>query len=436
MKERLPMVDHRGLRAIALALAGVVALALAPSRSGASPTAEPLRVPAERRGFYVGAAVDATPLASESAYRATLAREYNVCVAENVFKFEALHPAPGTYDFAASDAIADFARANGMKLRGHTLVWHNQLPAWVTGGSFTRDEAIAILRDHIATVAGRYRGRVWAWDVVNEAVLDDGSPRTSSFWYRAIGPDYVEMAFRFAHEADPDARLYYNDYGAEGLGAKSDAVYALVRDLKARGVPIDGVGWQMHVVEGFRIGDEHRANGRRLAALGLELSVTELDVRLPLPATAAALADQAATYRDVTGFCLAEPAFAALVTWGFTDKYSWIPGFFRGYGAALVLDERYGAKPAYTAMRETLADGAGDGPVVSGVVKAGRRLVVTGGGFDAGAAVVVAGVRQKTRFGSATELTAKKAGKTIHPGDGVRVMASDGTLSNEFTFAP
>ncbi len=425
----------KGRRIPSILLLALVAFANlgCPPRAAA---AEGLRVPAERRGFHVGAAINATPLANEAAYRETLARDFNVCVAENVFKFGPIHPTPDTYDFAAADAIADFARASGMKLRGHALVWYQQLPAWVTEGTFTREQAIEIMREHISTVAGRYRGRVWAWDVVNEAIADDGSGlRTNSFWYRTIGPDYLEMAFRFAHEADPDAILYYNDYSAEGLGAKSDAVYALVRDLKADGVPIDGVGWQMHVENGFRIGEEHRTNARRLAALGLELSVTELDVRVQLPATAAKLMEQAMTYHDVAAFCLSEPAFKALLTWGFTDKYSWVPGFFQGYGAALLYDDRYQEKPAYVAMLETLSAEADDAPVVAGVTKSGKKLVVTGGGFDGRAVILVNGAQQKTKFGSATELVAKKAGKTIRAGDVVRVRTSDGTLSNEFTFA-
>jgi endo-1,4-beta-xylanase len=324
----------------------------------AAPADEPLRVLAERHGLYVGAAIAAKPLRRDRAYRDTLSREFNVCVAENAFKFGPLRPSPSRYDFAEADAIADFAAANGMKLRGHTLVWHSQLPRWLTKRLRSRDEAIALLREHIQTVMGRYRGRVWAWDVVNEAIAVDGSgPRTESYWYRTIGPDYVEMAFRMAREADPDAILYYNDFSAEDMGRKSNAVYDLVRDLKSRGVPIDGVGWQMHLINGFRVTDDHRANARRLVALGLELSVTELDVRIELPASAGELETQAAAYRDVAELCLTEPGFTSLVTWGFTDKHSWIPGTFPGTGAALPFDRRYRPKPAYFALRDALAAG-------------------------------------------------------------------------------
>jgi endo-1,4-beta-xylanase len=315
-----------------------------------------LRDLAARRGFYVGAAVNTMVLARDEKYRETLAREFNCVVAENTFKFERIHPRKDGYDFAQADALAEFAAANGMKLRGHTLVWHKQLPAWLEKSHPSRDEAIAIMRDHIQTLVTRYKGKVWAWDVVNEAIEEDGSGmRKKSFWYETIGPDFVEMAFRFAREADPDVILYYNDYENEGMDAKGNAVYELVRDLKKKGVPVDGVGWQMHVENGFKIGDVHRENARRLVALGLELSMTEVDVRMKLPATPAALETQAATYADIARFALTEPGFKAFVTWGFTDKFSWIPGWYKGQGAALPFDAEYGVKPAYRDLRETLA---------------------------------------------------------------------------------
>ena len=339
------------------ARASAAAIGLLLLLAGTAPAAgRPLRALARGRGLAVGAAVGVRPLAADPAYRRALAREFDVCVAENAFKWSALRPSPGRYDFRGADAIAAFARRNGMRLRGHTLVWHEQLPAWVPARVHTRDEAVALLREHIETVMGRYRGRVWAWDVVNEAVANDGAGlRAESFWHKTIGPDYVELAFRFARAADPRARLYYNDFDAEGLNPKSDRVYELLRDLKRRGVPVDGVGWQMHVQSGFRTTADHRENARRLAALGLELSVTELDVRVPLPATPEALAAQAETYGDVTSFCLDTPGVRALVTWGFTDAHSWVPGFFKGTGAALPFDERLRPKPAYAAIARALA---------------------------------------------------------------------------------
>jgi endo-1,4-beta-xylanase len=422
----------RGRIVIAVALWAVMVFGGVPVARAAG---EALRVPAERRSFYVGAAVNMNAFRSEAAYRDAVGREFNICVAENVFKFSLIHPQPDTYDFSAPDELASFARARGMKLRGHTLVWHNQLPSWLAKEKLTRDQAIEVLREHIITVVTRYKDLVWAWDVVNEAVADSGaSLRTDSYWHKTIGPEYIAMAFRFAREADPDAILYYNDYGAEGGGAKSDAVYALVADLKKQGVPLDGVGWQMHVTNGYRMTAEHRANARRLAALGLELSVTELDVRIQLPVTTAALTQQATTYQEIAEFCLSEAAFKALVLWGFTDKYSWVPGFFRGFGAALIFDENYQPKPAYDSLRGALSTGTRLGPVVSGIARGEKRLTVTGGGFVRGAEIVLADTVLKTQYKSATRLIGKKVVREIEDGETVFVRNPDGAQSNEFAY--
>src|ERR1041384_5158072 len=206
----------------------VCALAIAPAAIAA-----PLRTSATAKGLFVGAAVNMTPFRNEPIYNETLRREYNLLVAENAFKFDALHTARTTFNFTDADALVAFAQANGMAIRGHTLVWHNQLPGWLTGGSFTRDEVIAILRDHIMTVVGRYRGKILAWDVVKEAIDDStGQLASNSFWFQHIGPEYIAMAFQFAHEADPNAVLYYNDFEAEGSGTKSDGVFKLVSGLE------------------------------------------------------------------------------------------------------------------------------------------------------------------------------------------------------------
>ncbi len=328
--------------------------------------AQTLRDAADSRGLHIGAAVAMSPFRNESIYNQTLGREFNMLVAENAMKFDAMHPAQNTYNFTDADALVVYAEANDMAVRGHTLVWHSQLPGWLTGGNFTRDQVIAIMRDHIMTVVGRYRGRILAWDVVNEAVSDNnGQLRTDSFWHQRIGPEYIAMAFQFAREADPDAILYYNDYSAEGSGAKSDAVFNLVSGLVNQGVPIDGVGWQMHQINPFRIQQAHRNNAARIAALGLEISITEMDVRISLPTTAQELQEQALAYRDVTEFCLTQPNCKAVVTWGFTDKYSWIPGFFNGFGDALIFDVNYQPKPACFAILNAL--GGGPPPVPTGL---------------------------------------------------------------------
>ena len=320
------------------------------------PGGPPLRSFAEARGILIGAAVAADPLRSDALYRDTLKREFNILTTENAMKFEPIHPSRNTYSFRDADAIVSFAEASDMRVRGHTLVWHQQLPSWVTSGMFTRDEWIDILREHIFTVVERYRGQVYAWDVVNEAVDEDGSLR-DTIWLRNIGPEYIDLAFRWAHEADPEVRLFYNDFGGEALGPKSDAVYNLVQDLLQRGVPIHGVGLQMHIsLEDPPDPEEVRANIDRLVALGLEVHITELDVRIKLPATEEKLLEQARIYREMLEVCLSAENCTAFVMWGFTDRHSWIPWFFGGYGSALIFDDSYRPKPAYHALVDVLAN--------------------------------------------------------------------------------
>src|SRR5215831_12693692 len=186
---------------------------------------QPLRASADERGFFIGSAVNMTPFRGKAIYQDTLRREFNIMVAENAFKFDATQPARNTYNFTDTDALVDFAQANNMRMRGHTLVWHNQLPAWLNAGNFSRDDVIAIMKDHISTLVGRYQGKIYAWDVVNEAIDDATGILRNSFWLRNIGPDYIKMAFEFARAADPNAKLYYNDYSIEGMNAKSNAVY-------------------------------------------------------------------------------------------------------------------------------------------------------------------------------------------------------------------
>jgi len=314
-----------------------------------------LRSLAQERGIRIGAAVAVEPLQNEPLYAEVLAREFSMLTPENAMKFEPVHPGPDRYDFSAADAIVAFAADHGMQVRGHTLVWHYQLPPWLTGGDWTRDELIQILQEHITTVVGRYRGQVAAWDVVNEAIADDGSLR-DTIWLRGIGPEYIDMAFQWAHEADPDARLFYNDYGGEGQGRKSDAIYALVQSLLQRGVPIHGVGLQMHVsLDDFPTPQDVATNMDRLSALGLEVHITEMDVRIKGEATEEALVKQAGVYRDMLDACLSAQNCKAFVLWGFTDRHSWIPYFFEGWDAALIFDPSYRPKPAYDALADGLA---------------------------------------------------------------------------------
>jgi endo-1,4-beta-xylanase len=316
---------------------------------------QPLRDAAAQRAVHFGAAVDPKYFA-EVAYKETLAREFSQAEPENAMKFGPIHPREADYTFGPADSIVDFASLHGMVVRGHTLVWHQQNPAWLNG---LAPEALAnALHDHIATVVGRYAGKLYAWDVVNEAFNDNGTIR-STMWSETpgigfAGTAYIEQALRWAHDADPQALLFYNDYSAEGVNAKSDAIYKMAQDFKARGVPLDGIGMQMHFTTNTPSMASIETNMRRLADLGLQIHITELDVRLPVDASgvasATALATQAKIYGDLTTVCLKVPACTAIQTWGFTDKYSWVPGTFASFGAALPFDATYNAKPARDAI--------------------------------------------------------------------------------------
>jgi endo-1,4-beta-xylanase len=321
-----------------------------------------LRETADRIGLLVGAAVDPRHF-SEPEYADTLAREFNMVEPENAMKWTQTELAPGHFDFSRGDAVVEFAEAHQMKVRGHNLLWGIHNPDWLEAGRFAPAELHDLMQHHIATVAGHFAGKVFAWDVVNEAFDKDGTLR-HSIWFDQPGigladqgTAYIEQAFRWAHEADPKALLFYNDYAAEGVNAKSDAIYAMAKDFKARGVPIDGVGLQMHLA----LADADRlssldANIARLAALGLQVHITELDVGLPItadgqPRDQEDLRRQADLYGLVARACAANPACTAFQTWGFTDKYSWIPAFTHGErGAALPFDASYQPKPAYDAI--------------------------------------------------------------------------------------
>ncbi len=355
---------------------------------------ETLREAASASGLLIGTAVRPAQL-SEAAYASTLAREFNMVEPEDALKWEVVHPEPESFDFSQGDQIVDFAMRHGMKVRGHTLVWHRQNPRWLTEGKHTSAELADILERHIKTVVGHYRGKIFAWDVVNEAFdeLHPGELR-STLWRdqpgittasscepRATsnqapserGPrssnqsySYIERCFRWAHEADPQALLFYNEAEAEVVNPKSDAIYAMVRDFRQRGVPIDGVGFQMHVANMHADVASISANIQRFTALGVQVHITEMDVALPVDASGNARPEdlqlQADIYRQIAGACvshrLSYSGCTAIQTWGFTDKYSWIGSHSKKTeGAALLFDSDYRAKPAYDAVRDALEQG-------------------------------------------------------------------------------
>jgi endo-1,4-beta-xylanase len=311
------------------------------------PTAKPLPGAALKSvaaPTYMGTAVDTLALSREPGYRAVLAREFSSVTPENAMKWGVIEPEPGKFDWSGADAIVAFARQHDQRVRGHTLVWHTQNPAWLE--ALRGNELRRAVEAHVDAIVGRYRGRVADWDVVNEALRDDGRVRPQPYFAEPV----IATAFRTAHRADPHARLWINEIGAETIGPKSDALYALVRELLREGVPVGGVGFQGHFsLQG--VPATFRANLERFHALGVQVALTELDVALPLPAGDDELARQAAIYQQAAADCA---VCAGVTVWGFTDRHSWIPSNQPGMGAATLLDSDLRAKPAYTALARGL----------------------------------------------------------------------------------
>ena len=335
--------------------------------------------------FMVGAALNPGPFTGEDAQSAALVeKHFNTITPENVMKWESIHPEPGAYDFEMADEFVAFGEEHDMFIVGHTLVWHNQTPAWVfknkDGTPVRRDTLIERMRDHIYTVVGRYADRVDGWDVVNEALNEDGTLR-ESLWLEIIGEEYLPMAFRFAREADPDAELYYNDYSLEQPEKRAGAV-RLVQNLQEQGAPITGIGTQAH----HRIGPDapspevQAETIEAFADLGIDVMVTELDIAvLPRPnehwgadiTKSAELRDELNPYPeafpDSSQQALAQryaelfevfldhqDAITRVTFWGVTDGDSWLNSWpIAGRTSyPLLFDRQYAPKPAFEAVVE------------------------------------------------------------------------------------
>jgi len=343
--------------------------------------ADSLRALAARVGLRIGTAVNPDLLGTNAKYTQITAKQYSSLTPENAMKWESVEPTRGTYTWAQADKVVAFAEAHKQLVRGHTLVWHSQLPKWLSPdgstSTFSSDELKAILKKHIQDEAGRYRGRIWQWDVVNEAFNDDGTPR-QTVWYKAWGNslDYIADAFRWAHQADPHALLFYNDYNIESTAAKSNAVYAFIKQLKAQGVPIDGVGFQNHLDTQYGFPDLQN-NLQRFADLGLKVAITEADVRtftqsaartdpdyqvkVNTPISPLAQYAQEDFWSRSLQACLAVRQCISFTAWGFGDAYSWVQGVFTNpqTGAALLYDVNLNPKPQYFVLQQDLALAAG-----------------------------------------------------------------------------
>ncbi len=284
---------------------------------------------------------------------------------EDAMKWEALRPDEQTFDFGAADRIVAFARTHNMKVRGHNLLWGTHNPDWLTRGNYKPKELSELLHQHISRVVGHFRGTAFAWDVVNEAFDEKGRLR-DSIWYNRPGigageeKAYIEQAFRWAHDVDPDALLFYNEAEAEEMNPKSDAIYAMMKDFQRCGVPIDGIGFQMHIFNLSPDLPSISANFARFSELGMKIHITELDVALPVAPDGKVLDTvdlerQADIYRKIATICMRTDGCTAIQTWGVTDQYSWLGwATDKTKGAGLLFDRNYHPKPAYTALRQAL----------------------------------------------------------------------------------
>ncbi|KAK5627560.1 hypothetical protein RRF57_003275 [Xylaria bambusicola] len=313
--------------------------------------------------LYFGSATDNGEL-SDRSYVNILSNtdEFGQLTPANGQKWEYTEPSQGSFSYTSGDQIANLAASNGQLLRCHTLVWYSQLPSWATvnSGSWNANTLTSVVNTHISNVVGHYKGKCYAWDVVNEALNDDGTYRPNVF-YNVLGDSYFALAFKAAAAADPNAKLYYNDYNIENPGSKQAGVVKIVKLVKAAGAKIDGVGMQAHLIVGSTPSQSQLQSAIQsyVGAGVTEVAYTELDIRFSsLPPTSSGLTQQANDYSAVTKACLAEKACIGITIWDYTDKYSWIPGVFPGQGDALIYDSNLNKKPAWTSISSVLAAAA------------------------------------------------------------------------------
>ncbi|WP_406065211.1 endo-1,4-beta-xylanase [Micromonospora sp. NBC_00860] len=334
------MNHRRALRAaVTIAVTGALAAGMTLTLTSTASAGTTLRASAAEKGRYFGAAV-ATGKLSTSVYATILNREFNSVVAENEMKWDATEPQQGRFSYTGGDRLVSHAQANGMSVRGHALLWHQQQPGWAQGmsGSALRNAAI----NHVTQVATHFRGKIHSWDVVNEAFADGGSGGRRDSNLQRTGNDWIEAAFRAARAADPGAKLCYNDYNTDGINAKSTGIYNMVRDFRSRGVPIDCVGFQSHL--GTSLAGDYQANLQRFADLGVDVQITELDVMTG--------GNQANIFGAVTRACMNVSRCTGITVWGVRDCDSW-----RGSDNALLFDCNGNKKAAYTSVLNALNAG-------------------------------------------------------------------------------
>ena len=401
-------------RRVGLVAAAVLAVVVALMTTMPAGAATTLRGLAEAQNRYFGTALTVGDVnnGSESSLAGT---QFDMVTPGNEMKWDTTEPSNGNYNFGPGDQIVSFAQSHTMRVRGHNLVWHSQLPGWVS--SLPTNQVQGVMESHITTEATHYRGKLYAWDVVNEPFNEDGTLRQDVF-YKAMGTNYIADALRTAHAADPNAKLYLNDYNIEGQNAKSNGMYSLAQSLLSQGVPLNGIGLESHFIVG-QVPSSLQANMQRFAALGLDVAVTELDDRIQLPASSSALQQQATDYGNVVKACLAVSRCVGVSQWGVDDGHSWIGGTFPGYGAATMYDSNYQPKPAYNATVTALggSTGTGTGSGALRAVGAGRCLDVPNASATPGTQVQIydcsGGANQTWTLTSSGQLTVNSGGSTL-----------------------
>ena len=347
---------------LAVVAATVLTLVAAPFADAASP----LRSLAEAKGKYIGTELTGN-MVNNSTITSLAGAQFDMVTPGNEMKWDTTEPSNGNYNFGPGDRVVSFAQSHDMRVRGHNLVWHSQLPGWVN--SVPRNQVQGVMEAHITTEVNHYKGKIYAWDVVNEPFNEDGSLRQDAF-YNAMGSGYLADAVRTAHTADPNAKLYINDYNIEGENAKSNALYSLAQSMLAQGVPLGGIGLEGHFIAG-QLPSSMLANMQRFAALGLDVAVTELDDRIQQPASGGSFQQQANDYATVINDCLAVTRCPGVSQWGVGDADSWIPGTFPGWGTPTMYDNNYQPKPAYNSTATALGGtGGGGGGTSTGPVHA------------------------------------------------------------------
>ncbi|MEU4337043.1 endo-1,4-beta-xylanase [Micromonospora lupini] len=337
--EDAPRPRFRGRRVLVPIAATLAAVAATVAMTSAANAGTTLGASAAEKGRYYGAAVPAFKL-SDSQFASIVNREFNQLTPENEMKWDATEPQQGRFTYSGGDQIVAHAQSHGMLVRGHTLLWYQQQPGWAQGMSGTALRNAAI--NHVTQVATHYRGKIYAWDVVNEAFADGGSGGRRDSNLQRTGNDWIEAAFRAARAADPGAKLCYNDYNTDGINAKSTGIYNMVRDFKSRGVPIDCVGFQSHL--GTSVPGDYQANLQRFADLGVDVQITELDITQG--------SNQANAYAQVTRACMAIARCTGITVWGVRDSDSW-----RGNDNPLLFDRSGNKKAAYTSVLNALNAG-------------------------------------------------------------------------------